>query len=87
MDCRYRQYFDAMPCYVTVQDRDFTRHHRQPAVPRGLRRLPTAGFCYQVYKQPRREVRDLPGRADLPRRPGPQQRGAGDAASTAARCR
>ncbi len=50
MEDSYRRYFDAMPCYVTVQDRDFrileaNRRFQDDFGPIDGR------FCYQVYKQ------------------------------------
>lgn len=50
MDLPYRQYFDSMPCYVTVQDRDLriitaNARFRQSFGDFEGRR------CYQVYKQ------------------------------------
>jgi PAS domain S-box-containing protein len=49
MDLPYRQYFDAMPCYATVQDRDFkvitaNRLFREAFGDYRNR------YCYQVYK-------------------------------------
>jgi len=50
MDLPYKQYFDALPCYVTVQDRDFkvltanSRFVKDFGDYKGRR-------CYQVYKQ------------------------------------
>ena len=49
MDSRERQYFDAMPCYLTVQDRGFRiidANHRF-RVDFGE---PDGRYCYQVYK-------------------------------------
>ena len=49
MELPYQQYFDAMPCYLTVQDRDFK-------VVTANRRFREAfgdyhgRYCYQVYK-------------------------------------
>jgi len=49
MDLPYRRYFEEIPCYVTVQDRDFrvvdaNRRFREDfGDPKGR-------FCYQVYK-------------------------------------
>jgi PAS domain S-box-containing protein len=49
MDLPYEQYFDAMPCYLTVQDRDFR-------VIKANRRFRNdfgnyeGRYCYQVYK-------------------------------------
>jgi PAS domain S-box-containing protein len=50
MDSRERQYFDAMPCYLTVQDRDFriidaNRRFREDFGE------PEQRYCYQVYKR------------------------------------
>ncbi|MHC4401997.1 MAG: PAS domain-containing protein [Planctomycetota bacterium] len=50
MEDPYRQYFDAMPCYLTVQDRDFriidaNRRFREDFGDFEER------FCYQVYKR------------------------------------
>jgi PAS domain S-box-containing protein len=50
MDARERQYFDAMPCYLTVQDRDFrivdaNRRFREDFGE------PERRYCYQVYKR------------------------------------
>ncbi len=50
MELPYQQYFDAMPCYVTVQDRDFK------VLAANARFLKDFGdhrdrYCYQVYKQ------------------------------------
>jgi histidine kinase len=50
MELPYQQYFDALPCYVTVQNRDFkvltanARFIRDFGNYQGRR-------CYQVYKQ------------------------------------
>ena len=49
MDARERQYFDAMPCYLTVQDREFriidaNRRFREDFG------APEDRYCYQVYK-------------------------------------
>jgi PAS domain S-box-containing protein len=49
MDLPYQQYFDAMPCYMTVQDRDFkvitaNRKFREAFGDHRGR------YCYQVYK-------------------------------------
>jgi len=50
MELPYQQYFDAMPCYLTVQNRDFkvitanARFERDFGNYRGR-------YCYQVYKQ------------------------------------
>ena len=49
MELPYRQYFDALPCYLTVQDRDFK------IVEANRRFLRDFGdfegrYCYQVYK-------------------------------------
>ncbi len=46
----YRQYFDVMPCYLTVQDREFrvidaNRRFREDFGETEGR------FCYQVYKR------------------------------------
>ncbi|MCX6543347.1 MAG: PAS domain-containing protein [Acidobacteria bacterium] len=49
MDLPYEQYFDAMPCYVTVQDRDF----KVMAANRRFREAfgdYRGRYCYQVYK-------------------------------------
>jgi len=50
MDARERQYFDAMPCYLTVQNRDFrivdaNRRFREDFGE------PAGRYCYQVYKR------------------------------------
>jgi PAS domain S-box-containing protein len=49
MDLPYQQYFDAMPCYLTVQDRDFkvVTANRQFREAFGDYR---GRYCYQVYK-------------------------------------
>jgi len=49
MDLPYRHYFDAMPCYVTVQDRDFRviTANRRFSEAFGDHR---GRYCYQVYK-------------------------------------
>jgi PAS domain S-box-containing protein len=50
MDSQYRQYFEDMPCYLTVQDRQFRivdankRFHQDFGEPDGR-------HCYQVYKR------------------------------------
>ena len=49
MDLPYRRYFEEIPCYVTVQDRDFrvvdaNRRFREDFGD------PEGRFCYQVYK-------------------------------------
>ena len=49
MDLPYQHYFDAMPCYVTVQDRDFkviTANRRFGEAFGDYR----GRYCYQVYK-------------------------------------
>lgn len=59
MDSRYDLYFEAMPCYLTVQDRDFrivdaNRRFREDfGDPRGR-------FCYQVYKRRSEKCDDCP---------------------------
>jgi PAS domain S-box-containing protein len=50
MELPYQQYFDALPCYVTVQDRDFR------VITANARFVKDFGdyrgrLCYQVYKQ------------------------------------
>ena len=50
MELPYRQYFEAMPCYVTVQDRNFK------VITANTRFVKDFGnfegrYCYQVYKQ------------------------------------
>jgi PAS domain S-box-containing protein len=50
MDLSHQQCFDAMPCYLSVQDRDFrilkaNRRFRDAFGP------PEGRYCYQVYKQ------------------------------------
>jgi PAS domain S-box-containing protein len=50
MDSQYRQYFDAMPCYLTIQDRQFriidaNKHFRDDFGDFEGR------YCYQVYKR------------------------------------
>jgi PAS domain S-box-containing protein len=49
MELPYQQYFDAMPCYLTVQDRDFkvVTANRQFREAFGDYR---GRYCYQVYK-------------------------------------
>ncbi len=50
MELPYQQYFDSMPCYVTVQDRDL----RVIAANSRFRRSfgnPEGRYCFQVYKQ------------------------------------
>ncbi|MBN2321875.1 MAG: PAS domain-containing sensor histidine kinase [Acidobacteria bacterium] len=46
----YRQYFEAMPCYVTVQDRDFKVMTANTRFVKDFGNF-TGRYCYQVYKQ------------------------------------
>jgi PAS domain S-box-containing protein len=49
MDLPYRQYFDALPCYLTVQDRDFRIVEANKRFLRDFGDF-TDRYCYQVYK-------------------------------------
>ena len=50
MDDCFRQYFDRLPCYLTVQDRDFRILHANERFVKDFGS--TEGrLCYQVYKQ------------------------------------
>jgi PAS domain S-box-containing protein len=49
MDLPYRQYFDAMPCYVTVQDRNFRVVAANSRFKKDFGDY-TNRYCYQVYK-------------------------------------
>jgi PAS domain S-box-containing protein len=50
MDDFYRQFFDRMPCYLTVQDRDFRVLHANERFRRDFGEH-EGRRCYQVYKQ------------------------------------
>ena len=58
-ESRYRQYWEEMPCYLSVHDRDFR-------IIDGNRRLRTdfgesvGGLCYRVYKQREEVCPDCP---------------------------
>jgi len=59
MELPYQQYFDALPCYVTVQDRDFR------VITANARFVKDFGdyrgrHCYQVYKQKPEECEHCP---------------------------
>ena len=45
----YRQYFDRLPCYLTVQDRDFRILHANERFRKDFGD-PDGRYCYQVYK-------------------------------------
>jgi len=50
MELPYRQYFEAMPCYVTVQDRDFKVMTANTRFVKDFGNF-AGRYCYQVYKQ------------------------------------
>ena len=50
MEDAYHRYFDAMPCYLTVQDRDFRIVDANQRFCRDFGDY-QGRFCYQVYKQ------------------------------------
>ncbi len=50
MDTQYREYFDAMPCYLTVQDRDFRIVDANQRFRRDFGEV-EGRHCYQVYKR------------------------------------
>lgn len=59
MELPYQQYFDAMPCYVTVQDRSFrvvTANARFRAAFGDYR----GRYCYQVYKHRPEKCEECP---------------------------
>ena len=49
MEDQYRQYFEVMPCYLTVQDRDFQIIHANERFRNDFGDF-AGRFCYQVYK-------------------------------------
>jgi len=49
METPYHSYFDAMPCYLTVQDRDLRIIDANERFRRDFGRI-EGRFCYQVYK-------------------------------------
>jgi PAS domain S-box-containing protein len=49
MEDVYRQYFDRMPCYLTVQDRDFRVIHANERFRKDFGEVADR-YCYQVYK-------------------------------------
>ena len=49
MENAYQRYFDAMPCYLTVQDRDFRIIHANRRFLEDFGDI-EGRFCYQVYK-------------------------------------
>ena len=57
MNDAYRKYFDAMPCYLTVQDRDFRLVDANQRFKDDFGDI-TDRHCYQVYKN-RSEKPDL----------------------------
>jgi PAS domain S-box-containing protein len=50
MDSQYRQYFENMPCYLTVQDRDFRIVDANARFRKDFGEHENR-FCYQVYKR------------------------------------
>ena len=50
MDDRYRQYFDALPCFLTVQDRNLKILSANRAFRKAFGEH-EGRFCYQVYKK------------------------------------
>ncbi|MFH1625784.1 MAG: PAS domain-containing sensor histidine kinase [Pseudomonadota bacterium] len=50
MDASYKQYFDSMPCFLTVQDRDFRIIDANRAFREGFGDY-EGRYCYQVYKR------------------------------------
>ncbi|MHC4799532.1 MAG: PAS domain-containing protein, partial [Planctomycetota bacterium] len=50
MENSYRLYFDAMPCYLTVQDRDFRIIDANQRFREDFGDF-EGRFCYQVYKR------------------------------------
>ena len=50
MESPYRQYFDEMPCYVTVQDRNFRMVEANKRFRQDFGEL-DGRYCYQVYKR------------------------------------
>jgi len=46
----YQQYFDRLPCYLTVQDRDFRILHANERFRKDFGDI-DGRYCYQVYKQ------------------------------------
>lgn len=50
MDAQYREYFDVMPCYLTVQNRDFRIVDANQRFRRDFGDV-EGRFCYQVYKR------------------------------------
>ena len=49
MENSFKQYFDRMPCYLTVQDRDFRVLHANERFRKDFGEF-EGRFCYQVYK-------------------------------------
>lgn len=49
VDDSYRQYFDRMPCYLTVQDRDFRLLHANQRFRKDFGNF-EGRLCFQVYK-------------------------------------
>jgi len=50
MEDVYKSYFDSMPCFLTVQDRDLRVIHANDRFQRNFGD-PEGRYCYQVYKQ------------------------------------
>ena len=50
MEDVYRQYFERMPCYLTVQDREFRILHANERFRNDFGEI-DGRYCYQVYKQ------------------------------------
>ncbi|MBU0743055.1 PAS domain-containing sensor histidine kinase [bacterium] len=59
MEETYKNYFDSMPCYLSVQDRDLKI---VDANERFIRNFgdPTGRYCYQVYKRRPEKCEDCP---------------------------
>ena len=70
----FKQLFDIVPCYISVQDRDYPHRCETNALFAGLRRA-GGGALLRGLQGPRRDLPRLPGGEDLRRRRGPLQRG------------
>ncbi|MCP4571223.1 MAG: PAS domain-containing sensor histidine kinase [bacterium] len=55
----YREYFDAMPCYLSVQDRDLKIIEANERFVKNFGD-PSGRYCYQVYKQRPEKCEDCP---------------------------
>jgi PAS domain S-box-containing protein len=59
METTYKTYFDAMPCYLTVQDRELRIVEANERFVRNFGD-PTGRHCYQIYKRRPEKCEDCP---------------------------